>query len=91
MQIAKKIRLYLNKEQEELFWQFAGTSRWAWNESLAYRIARYGKDGSNTTIQQGIEHIQDLKHNNPDYSNMCEKPTPLGVGWIAQNIKIICM
>lgn len=28
MQIAKKIRLYLNKEQEELFWQFAGTSRW---------------------------------------------------------------
>ena len=67
MQIAKKIRLYPNKEQEELFWQFAGTSRWAWNESLAYRIDRYEKDGSNTTIQQGIEHIQDLKHNNPDY------------------------
>lgn len=37
MQIAKKIRLYPNKEQEELFWQFTGTSRWAWNESLAYR------------------------------------------------------
>ena len=67
MQIAKKIRLYPNKEQEELFWQFAGTSRWAWNESLAYRMDRYEKDGSNTTVQQGIEHIQDLKHNNPDY------------------------
>ena len=67
MQIAKKIRLYPNKEQEELFWQFAGTSRWAWNESLAYRIERYDKDGSSTTVQQGIEHIQDLKHNNPDY------------------------
>lgn len=22
---------------------------------------------------------------------MCEKPTPLSVGWIAQNIKIMCM
>ena len=43
MQIAKKIRLYPNKEQEELFWQFAGTSRRAWNKSLAYRMARYEK------------------------------------------------
>ena len=50
MQIAKKIRLYPNKEQEELFWQFAGTSRWTWNESLAYRMDRYEKDGSNTTL-----------------------------------------
>ena len=25
----------------------------------------------------------------PIYENMCEKPTPLGVGWIAQNIKIM--
>ena len=24
-------------------------------------------------------------------TNMCEKPTPLGVGWIAQKIKIMCM
>ena len=68
MQIAKKIRLYPNKEQEELFWQFVGTSRWAWNESLAYRIARYEKDGSNTTVQQCAKHIQELKHNNSDYA-----------------------
>ena len=67
MKIAKKIRLYPNKEQEKLLWQFACTSRWAWNESLAYRITRYETDGSNTTVQQGIEHIQKLKHNNPDY------------------------
>lgn len=68
MQLAHKIRLYPNKEQEALLFQFANTSRWAWNESLAYRIARYEKDSSNTTIQQGIEHIQDLKYNNPDYA-----------------------
>lgn len=67
MQIAKKIRIYPNKEQTEKFFQFAGTSRWAWNESLAYRTARYNKDGSNTTIQQGIEHIQDLKYNDSNY------------------------
>lgn len=67
MQIAKKIRLYPTKEQEELFWQFASTARWAWNEALAYRIARYEANGSNTTVQQGIEHIQDLKHNNKEY------------------------
>lgn len=67
MQIAKKIRLYPNKKQEELFWKFAGASRWAWNESLAYRIARYENQGFDTTIQQGIEHIQDLKYNNREY------------------------
>lgn len=54
MQIVKKIRLYPNKEQEELFCQFAGTSRWAWNELLAYRMARYEKDGSNTTIAHRV-------------------------------------
>lgn len=59
MQMVKKIRLYPNKEQEELFWQFADTSRWVWNESLAYRTVRYKKDDSNTTIQQCIEHIQE--------------------------------
>lgn len=67
MEIGNKIRLYPTKEQEGLFWKFAGTARWAWNESLAYRIARYEKDRSNTTIQQGIEHIQDIKYNNKDY------------------------
>lgn len=67
MQIAKKIRLYPNKEQEELCWQFAGTSRWAWNESLSYRQDRYDKEKSHTTIQQCIEHVQDLKHHNKDY------------------------
>ena len=25
------------------------------------------------------------------YKKLCEKPTPLGVGWIAQNIKIMCI
>lgn len=68
MQIAKKIRLYPTKQQEELFLQFAGTARFAWNESLAYRVERYEKYGLNTTIQDCIEHIQDLKYNDANYS-----------------------
>ena len=67
MQIAKKIRIYPTKTQEEQFFQFAGTSRFAWNESLKYRQDRYDNDKSNTTIQECIEHLQDLKHNNPNY------------------------
>ena len=39
---------------------------------------------SESEIPEGVEDIA-------DYSNMCEKPTPLGVGWIAQNIEIMCM
>ena len=25
------------------------------------------------------------------FTKMCEKPTPLGVGWIAQKYKIMCI
>ena len=44
MKIAKKIRLYPTKDQEEMFWRFSGTSRWAWNESLRYHNQRYKDD-----------------------------------------------
>ena len=74
MQLAKKIRLYPTKQQEELFFQFAGTARFAWNESLAYRVERYVKCGLNTTIQDCIEHIQDLKYNDANYIWLKEVP-----------------
>jgi len=68
MKIANKIRIYSTKEQENLLFQFTGTSRFAWNESLALRQDRYDKDRPGTNIQQCIEHLQDLKHNHPDYN-----------------------
>lgn len=68
MQIANKIRIYPTKEQEKQLFQFAGTSRFAWNESLAYRQDRYDNQKLNTTVQECIEHLQDLKRNNPDYA-----------------------
>ena len=51
MKIAKKIRLYPTKEQEETFWRFSGTSRWAWNESLGYHNQRYKDDKQSTSLQ----------------------------------------
>lgn len=36
---------------------------------------------------KGEEFYFDLE----DYKKMCEKPTPLGVGWIAQKNKTMCM
>ena len=68
MQIANKIRIYPTKEQEKQLFQFAGTSRFAWNESLAYRQDRYNNQKLNTTVQECIEHLQDLKRNNPNYA-----------------------
>lgn len=68
------IRLKPNKEQEQLMFKFANTARFAYNECLAYRIDRYTNQGLNTTVQECIEHIQDLKRNNPDYKWINETP-----------------
>ena len=67
MEISKKIALFPDKETTEQFFQFAGTARWAYNECLKFRMDRYENEQLSTSIQQCIEHIQDLKHNNPDY------------------------
>lgn len=74
MQLANKIRLYVNKEQERLFWKFSNTARWCWNESLAFRKNRYESMELSTTIQQCIEHIQDLKYSNEEYKWVNEIP-----------------
>lgn len=68
------IRLKPNKEQEQLMFKFANTARFAYNECLAYRIDRYTNQGLNTTVQECIEHIQELKRNNPKYKWINETP-----------------
>ena len=67
MEISKKITLFPDKKTTEQFFQFAGTARWAYNECLRFRMDRYENEHLTTSIQQCIEHIQDLKHNNPDF------------------------
>lgn len=61
------VRLQPNKEQESLFFQFAGTNRFVWNKSKDFYDTLFREKGEYATIQQMIEHLQDLKHNNPEY------------------------
>lgn len=68
MLLGNKVRLQPNKEQESLFFQFAGTSRFAWNQSKGFYDALFKEKGEYATVQQMIEHLQNLKHNNPDYA-----------------------
>ena len=68
MKLAKKIRLFPTEDQQAKFFRFAGASRWAWNESLAFRKERFEKDHLNTTVQDCQKHIQYLKHNLDEYA-----------------------
>ena len=37
------------------------------------------------------EIVYETVRNDRKFTKMCEKPTPLGVGWIAQKNKTMCM
>lgn len=67
MLLGNTVRLQPNKEQESLFFQFAGTNRFAWNKSKEFYDTLFKNKGKYATVQQMIEHLQDIKHNNPDY------------------------
>lgn len=62
------MRLQPNKEQESLFFQFAGASRFAWNQSKDFYDALFKDKGEYATVQQIAKHLQDLKYNDPDYA-----------------------
>ena len=67
MLLGKKIRLYPTEYQESLFFQFAGTSRFAYNYALGYKIDTYKKDKTNPTQKQIRNALADLKHNDSNY------------------------
>lgn len=72
MQLSRKIRLYPTKEQETLFIEFANTSRFAYNECLAYRISEYQK-GKSIGQNECIKHLQELKYSD-EYSWLQKTP-----------------
>lgn len=68
MILSNKVRLELNKKQELSFWQFSGVRRFSWNVSLNFYEDFRKKNGSLATLSDMMKHLQDLKHNNPDYA-----------------------
>ena len=68
MLIGKKVRLQPNKSQAQDFFRFAGTNRFAWNESLAFYESVYKDKGKYATLSDMMKHLQNLKHNNPGYA-----------------------
>ncbi len=65
--IGKVVRLQPNKEQEILFRQFAGTNRFAWNESKSFYDKVWREENRYATLSDMMKHLQNLKYNNPDY------------------------
>lgn len=74
MLIGKKVRLQPNRGQERDFFRFAGTNRFAWNESLAFYEDVYRSGGGYATLADLMKHLQDMKHNYPDYKWLLEVP-----------------
>ena len=72
--IGKKVRLQPNNEQEQTFRRFAGANRFSWNESLAFYESIYKDKGEYATLSDMMKHLQDLKHNNPDYAWLNDIP-----------------
>lgn len=74
MLVGKVVRLQPNKEQIQSFLQFAGTSRFAWNECKSYYDKVFKKEKRYATLSDMMKHLQDLKHNNPDYAWLNDIP-----------------
>ena len=58
---AIKIRLYPNAEQEIYISKLLGSCRYVYNNCLAYKIARYDADKSNTSLGQLGKHLTSMK------------------------------
>ena len=67
MLLGNVVRLQPNKEQNSQFFNFAGASRFSWNQSKDFYDTLYKDKKEYASVQQMIEHLQDLKYNNPDF------------------------
>lgn len=74
MKLSKVVRLQPNTYQEQMFRQFAGTNRFAWNQSKDFYDKMWKDNKEYASVQDMIEHLQDMKHNNPDYAWLNDVP-----------------
>lgn len=61
MIVGEKIRLYPTKEQEQLFWKFAGAARFAYNTALAYKIDKYKSEGMSCSWIDLYNYMKSLR------------------------------
>lgn len=62
MMAGEKIRLFPTPEQEKLFLEFCGASRFAYNTCLDYTEQVYKEFGYHCTVQELLSYIQSLKY-----------------------------
>ena len=71
----KRIRLYPSEEQAQTFFRYAGASRFAYNECVAYCKAQYQAGRTGIVKQPELrQHLRDLRDNVPGYEWLREIP-----------------
>ena len=71
----KRIRLYPTEEQAQTFFRYAGASRFAYNECVAYCKAQYLAGHTGIVKQPELrQHLRDLRDNVPGYEWLREVP-----------------
>ena len=71
----KRIRLYPTEEQAQTFFRYAGASRFAYNECVAYCKAQYQAGRTDLVKQPELrQHLRDLRDNTPSYEWLAEVP-----------------
>ncbi|NMW49007.1 RNA-guided endonuclease InsQ/TnpB family protein [Mobiluncus curtisii] len=71
----KRIRLYPTEEQAQTFFRYAGASRFAYNECVAYCKAQYQAGRTDLVKQPELrQHLRDLRDNTPGYEWLQEIP-----------------
>lgn len=70
-----RIRLYPTEEQAQTFFRYAGATRFAYNECVAYCKAQYQAGRTNLIKQLELrQHLRDLRDNTPGYEWLREIP-----------------
>ncbi|NMW43507.1 IS200/IS605 family element transposase accessory protein TnpB [Mobiluncus curtisii] len=71
----KRIRLYPTEEQAQTFFRYAGASRFAYNECVAYCNAQYQAGRTGIVKQPELrQHLRDLRDNVSEYEWLREIP-----------------
>ena len=73
-----RIRLYPTEEQAQTFFRYAGASRFAYNECVAYCKAQYQAGRTDLVKQPELrQHLRDLRDSTPGFEWLAEVPASI--------------